>query len=230
MSSETQVENTDQITESSNELAQALSLVASLTDQLSQAEQSLAAKDAQLEEYLNKRLQITDEDRKKIQAELDNASAQYETSIQLMATELEAANEVIAGYRVKEEEMMKKAKKMKRVAELLEAGVDNDTAVSSVEQFESLDDTSFDGIKSLLAVFHKRAPLTTEEKDQLEDKEEEDTQSSMADESVLETAEAEQTADLSVGGEIESVVSSTRAALVDFVYNRLGKKSNNKGE
>jgi len=47
---------------------------------------------------------------------------------------------------------------------------------------------------------------------------------------VLETAETEDTVDLSVGSEEEvSEVENTRAALVDFVYNRLGKKLN-KGE
>ena len=47
---------------------------------------------------------------------------------------------------------------------------------------------------------------------------------------ILETAETEDTVDLSVGSEAEvSEVENTRAALVDFVYNRLGKKLN-KGE
>jgi hypothetical protein len=47
---------------------------------------------------------------------------------------------------------------------------------------------------------------------------------------VLETAETEETIDLSVGNEeTASEVENTRAALVDFVYNRLGKKLN-KGE
>ena len=128
---------------------------------------------------------------------------------------------------------------MKRVSDLMEAGLDNDTAVSSVEQFESLDDNSFDNIKTLITAV-KKSPLTKEEKDQLEDKEEqdeeqdktEDSKSSvvLADVSILETVETEQTADLSVGGEVATSESSTRAALVDFVYNRLGKKPHNKGE
>ena len=230
MSSETQVENVEQTAESSNELSEALSLVASLKDQLAQAQQALAEKDAQLEEYLNK-MQVTDEDRKKIQAQLDETVARETAAIEQMKADLAAANEVIAGYKAKEEEMAKKEKKMKRVAELMEAGLDNEMAVSSVEKFESLDDASFDGVKTLLAAV-KKSPLTKEEKDQLEDQEEKDSKSSvaLADESVLETAETEQTADLSVGGEIETSESSTRAALVDFVYNRLSKKPHNKGE
>lgn len=229
MSSENQVENVEQTAESSNELSEALALVASLKDQLAEAQQSLAAKDAQLEEYLNKKLQITDEDRKKIQAQLDEAVATYTATIEQMNVDLNAANEVIAGYKAKEEEMAKKEKKMKRVAELMEAGLDNETAVSSVEKFEALDDASFDGVKTLLAAV-KKNPFVKEEKDVEEDKEETKSSVVLADESVLETAETEQTADLSVGGEVETSESSTRAALVDFVYNRLSKKPHNKGE
>jgi hypothetical protein len=125
--------------------------------------------------------------------------------------------------------MAKKEKKMKRVAELMEAGLDNETAVSSVEKFEALDDASFDGVKTLLAAV-KNNPFVKEEKDVEEDKEETKSSVVLADESVLETAETEQTADLSVGGEVETSESSTRAALVDFVYNRLSKKPHNKGE
>ena len=229
MSAENQVENVEQTAESSNKLSEALSLVASLKNQLTEAQQSLAAKDAQLEEYLNKRLQITDEDRKKIQAQLDEAVATYTATIEQMNVDLDAANEVIAGYKAKEEEMVKKEKKMKRVAELMEAGLDNETAVSSVEKFEALDDASFDGVKTLLAAV-KKNPFVKEEKDVEEDKEETKSSVVLADESVLETAETEQTADLSVGGEVETSESSTRAALVDFVYNRLSKKPHNKGE
>jgi septum formation inhibitor MinC len=228
MSSETQVENVEQTAESSNELSEALTLVASLKDQLAQAQQALAEKDAQLEEYLNK-TQATDEDLKKIQAQLDETVAREAATIEQMKADLAAAEEVIAGYKIKEEEMAKKEKKMKRVAELMEAGLDNETAVSSVEKFEALDDASFDGVKTLLAAV-KKAPLTKEEKDVEEDKEETKSSVVLADESVLETVETEQTADLSVGGEIEESESSTRAALVDFVYNRLGKKPHNKGE
>ena len=47
---------------------------------------------------------------------------------------------------------------------------------------------------------------------------------------ILEQAEPENSIDLSVGNELaDSEVDNTRAALVDFVYNRLGKKLN-KGE
>jgi len=238
MNSDNQVENTETNTDSSNQLTEALNLVSSLKNELAQAQVSLAEKDKQLEEYLNK-LNLTDEDRKTIQAQLDETLARENSTVERLKAELVAANELIAAYKAKEEETAKKEKKMKRVSDLMEAGLDNDTAVSSVEQFESLDDNSFDNIKTLITAV-KKSPLTKEEKDQLEDKEEqdeeqdktEDSKSSvvLADVSILETVETEQTADLSVGGEVATSESSTRAALVDFVYNRLGKKPHNKGE
>ena len=52
---------------------------------------------------------------------------------------------------------------------------------------------------------------------------------SVVDASVLETAEVEEAVSLSVGSDEDSQVQNTRAALVDFVCTRLGKKLN-KGE
>lgn len=145
-----------------------------------------------------------------------------EEEMKKVKSELEAANEVIAGYKMQEEEMAKKEKKMKRVADLLETGLDNDTVIATVDQFEHLDDSSFEGIKTLLVAAMKKEakPEVVEKKKASEE---------IADESVLETAEPEQTVELGVGGEAETEVSNTRAALVDFVCSRLGKTLN-KGE
>jgi hypothetical protein len=145
-----------------------------------------------------------------------------EEEMKKVKSELEAANEVIAGYKMKEEEMAKKEKKMKRVADLLETGLNNDTVIATVDQFEHLDDSSFEGIKTLLVSAMKKEakPEVVEKKKASEE---------IADESVLETAEPEQTVELGVGGEPETEVSNTRAALVDFVCSRLGKTLN-KGE
>ena len=49
------------------------------------------------------------------------------------------------------------------------------------------------------------------------------------DASALDDVELEEDADLSVGSEVSEEVENTRAALVEFVYNRLGK-TNTKGE
>ena len=47
---------------------------------------------------------------------------------------------------------------------------------------------------------------------------------SSVDAEALDTAEVEDSVNLSVGGQVESVVETTRAALVEFISNRLGKK------
>lgn len=153
---------------------------------------------------------------------------QKEEEMQKMKAEFDAANEILAGYKDKEAEMMKKEKKMKRMATLLETGLDTELATSTVEKFESLDDASFD---SMTEVFAAMVPMKKkkmeEEAVMMKKKASED---SSVDSDVLETAETENTIDLSVGGEnAVSEIENTRAALVDFVYNRLGKKLN-KGE
>ena len=139
---------------------------------------------------------------------------------------LEAANETIAAYKSKEEEMMKKEKKTKRMAALVDNGVSHEVAEATVEKFENLDDASFDAVTSLLAA--KKAK--SEDDEETEEKEEmKEEASTKVDASVLENVEVEKEIDLSVGGDSNTEVESTRAALVDFVYNRLGKKLN-KGE
>lgn len=139
---------------------------------------------------------------------------------------LEAANETIAGYKTKEEEMMKKEKKNKRMAALVDNGVSSEVAEATVDKFENLDDTSFEAVTSLLAAKKMKAEDDEETEDKEEMKEEASTK---VDASVLENVEVEPEIDLSVGGNVVSEVENTRAALVDFVYNRLGKKLN-KGE
>lgn len=144
-------------------------------------------------------------------------------------SELIAANEIIAGYKANEAEMMKKEQKMKRVATLIEAGVDSEVATSTVEKFEALDDEAFDAMTSLFA--GKMPPwLDKNKKKEEEVPAKKKASEEVVDVAVLETAEPQETVELGIGGDtVESPVASTRAALVDFVYSRLGNKLN-KGE
>ena len=165
-----------------------------------------------------------DEEMQKMKAALETAQA-----------ELTAANEVIAGYKTKEDEMMKKEKKAKRMASLVESGLDNETAEATVDKFDSLDDETFATVTSIVAA-KKTAKVEdeTKEKDETSKEESEEPMKKKkasvdADPSVLETAEVEESVNLSVGSDNESQIQNTRAALVDFVCNRLGKKLN-KGE
>jgi hypothetical protein len=164
-----------------------------------------------------------EEENKKMKDEMQKMKA----AISAIEQELASANTVIAGYKMKEEEMAKKEKKMKRTATLVEHGVDSDLATATVEKFESLDDAAFDNMVSLIAGM--KMPKKKEEPVKAEEVE---NTSVKADDvsSVLENVETEDTINLSVGNEnSDSEIQNTRAALVDFVCIRLGKKLN-KGE
>ena len=138
-------------------------------------------------------------------------------------SELDSAMEVIAAYKNKEEEMMKKEKKMKRMASLIEVGLTNDAASAAADTFDSLSDESFDAMTTLLAGM---PPWLKDknEKTKEEDKSEKKKASEVVDANVLESAEVDNSVNLSVGGEVDNSVENTRAALVEFVSSRLGKK------
>jgi hypothetical protein len=146
---------------------------------------------------------------------------------------LDAANEVLAGYKQKEEEMAKKEKMMKRMASLIEAGLDNDAASAAVEKFDSIDDDSFDAFTSLLAAMKPAKKKVEEEKEEASeettevssDVEEKAEEESVADASDLENVEVEPEVSLAVSDEEEApAIETTRAALVDFVKSRLQTK------
>ena len=136
-------------------------------------------------------------------------------------SELEVAIEAIAGYKNKEEEMMKKEKKMKRMASLIEKGLDQEVAASAVDSFESLEDSAFEAMVELVSNAAKKVPVAPPKKK---------VEAEQSVEDVLDNVEPNsQDLDLSAGSDESESVDTTRAALVDFVCARLGKKLN-KGE
>lgn len=167
---------------------------------------------------------------KKMQEEMtkkEEEMKKMKAALEAIQTELEATNEVLAGYKMKEEEMAKKDKKMKRMASLLEGGVSEELASTTVDKLENLDDATFESIAALVAAVK---PPKKEEKMKEETKAEEAAPVKEDVSLALETVETDdQEIDLSVGSESETEAQSTRAALVDFVCIRLGKKLN-KGE
>ena len=187
------------------------------------------------------------EDKSKAELEEILASkAELEEALKAAQTSLEEANEVIAGYKMKEEEQAKKDMLMKRKANLVEAGLDDDAASAAVEKFESLDDEAFESMTSLLAAMKpkeeekakkeeteaKMPPALKEALEKKKEKEEKEKASESDEleeaESALEEVEAEETVDLSVGSdesETESAEASVRAELVEFVSARLGNTS-----
>jgi len=186
--------------------------------------------------------------------EAEAAIKTLEEAKEAVELELTAANEVIAGYKEKEAEMEKKEKKMARKAALEESGVDSVKAAELVDQFESMDDETFVAMTSVFSSLVPAPEAVAEEveaeveaeagmppalKEALEKKKkkkEEEGKASESDEleeakieadvdaSVLENVEVEEDSAITVGGEVESKEESTRAALVDFVRSRIGKK------
>ena len=138
-------------------------------------------------------------------------------------SELDTALEAVAVYKNKEEEMMKKEKKMKRMASLLEKGLDQESASSAVEKFESLEDEAFDSMAELVSNAAKKmnkSMMMMMKKPKASENEAEEA---------LDSVEPTEELDLSAGTDANDSINSTRAALVDFVCARLGKKLN-KGE
>lgn len=195
--------------------------VAELQAKTTELETALKAQEAVITEA-QVALEAAKIEKEEAAKKMDEEMKKKEEEMTKMKAELDSALEAIAAYKNKEEEMMKKEKKMKRMAALVEAGIENESAEATADKFDSLDDEAFDAMTSLLAA-KKAPPMMKEEK-------KEEKKESKADTSVLDNVEVDETeVDLSVGGETEPSVESTRAALVEFVCARLGKKLN-KGE
>ena len=196
---------------------EAYSLANDLKDRVAQLEKTIQEKEAALSALqlsYDELTSLTEAAKKDSEEETKKKEEMFKKT----KSELDEALEALAAYKNKEEEMMKKEKKMKRMASLLEKGIDQETAASTLEKFESLEDEAFESLAELLTVAAKKVKKDEKEKEK-----------PMASEDVLDTAETVQDADLSVGG-AEDPIENTRAALVDFVYNRLNKKHLNKGE
>ena len=162
----------------------------------------------------------SDENFKKKQDE----ETQKDEKMMKLKSELDAALEAIAAYKDKEEEMKKKEARMNRKASLLEAGLDEESASSNVEKFEALDDESFNNMISLIAAMKPKMPASEDDakKDKKDMMEKKKASEDLTE--ALENVEVTEEANLTVGSdESEDEMTSTRAALIDFVYNRLGK-------
>jgi hypothetical protein len=137
-----------------------------------------------------------------------------------LKAELAAANETIAGYMAKE-------KKMARKTTLMSYGFDSEKADTIVEKFESLNDETFASMTEMLSAGMPPWLDKNKKKKDQEAKADEAVEADITE--VLENVEETSEVALTVGGEDDSAIESTRAALVDFVCTRLSKKLN-KGE
>jgi len=184
------------------------------------SEEIAAEFDAAAKKYEEEKTRM-EEEMKKVKSELDEAAAAMtnkDEELKKVKSELDQANEVIAGYKMKEEEMARKEKMMNRKATLVEAGLEDDDASAAVEKFEALDDETFE---AMAVMMKKKAAVKPTEEAVMKKMASEDEA-----EAALEEVEAEETIDLSVGNdESESAEASVRSELVEFVSARLGKNS-----
>ena len=154
--------------------------------------------------------------------------AKKDEEMEKVKSELNAALEAIAGYKMKEAEMAKKEKKMKRKASLIDNGVDTESAETVVEKFETMADDAFEAMTSLLAgkmpPWLEKIKKGDDKEDDKKAKDKKKASETSADTEALDTVEVVEEVNLGVGGETESSVDTTRAALIDFVSSRLGKK------
>lgn len=220
-SENTQVEPTTDAAATS-ECSEAMALAAVSQEKITQLESTIQANETALTE-IKASLEVLQTEKEEAAKKSKEEMDAKDEEMKKVKSELDMALEALAAYKAKEEEMVKKEKKMKRVASLVEAGVDADTATATVDKFESMDDDSFAALTVLLAA--KKAAVK-------DDNMEEETEDAMkmtkstetVDASVLDSVEVEEEVNLGVGGEKESAVEATRAALVEFVCSRLGKK------
>jgi hypothetical protein len=164
-----------------------------------------------------------EDEKKKMEDEkkkMEEEKKKMQASVEELETKLTEADTVLAGYMVKE-------KKMARKNSLLEKGLDSDKANLIVEKFDSLNDETFAAMTELLSASEPKNYLEEGKKIKKNNtvtKAETNTDIT----EILENVEETTDISITVGGE-EDHVENTRAALVDFVYARLGKKLN-KGE
>jgi hypothetical protein len=153
-----------------------------------------------------------------------------------MKAELDAATETVAAYKTKEEEMVKKEKMTKRKAALVDNGVEEDAALAFVEKFSSLEDEAFDAMATLFAAVKMKKEDAMKMKMKASDDENSEIAATTTTEetvatktqvtsSDLDSVETEDSIALTVGSDSSDEEDTTRAALVQFVYSKLGKKS-----
>jgi hypothetical protein len=199
-----------------------------LKDKTLELENTIKAKESTIAE-VQANLDAVTLEKEEAAKKMDEEMKKKEEEMKKVKSELDAANEVIAGYKMQEDAMKKKEKKMARKAALLDKGIESEVAEATVEKFDELSDDAFDAVTSLWAA--KMPPWMNKEEDKKKKEKMKASESTdPVDETVLENVDETEEVDLGVGEtEDNSSAETTRAALIEFVYNRLGKQLN-KGE
>ena len=194
----------------------------------------LASANLEMEDEMAQAAKKTKEQIKKMQEEMDKMEDDSEAAIQAIRLELDTANSIIETYRAAEATMHKKEKNLLRKASLVDKGLDAEIVASILEKFDAMEDEAFDAMTFLFAAglppwlekYKKEKDGTKKEDPKKEDPKKKASEDN-SDISVLEDVEVEDSVSLSVSEEsAESSLNSTRAALVEFVYSKLGNKKN----
>jgi len=215
----------------------------SLASELQQSNQQLEAAMKEKDEMLKKEKTKSEELQSAFETTLSEKTVEFEEAakkwkeekavmeedMKKVKSELDSAMEAISAYKMKEEEMAKKDKMLKRKASLAEAGLEDDVIASTLEKFENIDDEAFEVMASL---FVSMAAKTKKEEKAMMNNNPKLKKMMASEETELETAldtvETDDTVSISVGNdelEAESSQASIRAELVEFVSARLGKTS-----
>ena len=154
-------------------------------------------------------------------AEKDEQISGFETQISEAEVKIaEQAEAIKNGEKDMEEkmkelrEMKKKEAMMKRKAQLAEAGFDADEATATVEQFDTMDDDTFDQVVALMKQRGKHTPEHKEEEAAVAPKEKAVKDETKADETVLE--EEVETSEASEA-DLESVEETEEVAIAEAV-------------
>ena len=154
-------------------------------------------------------------------AEKDEQISGFETQISEAEVKIaEQAEAIKNGEKDMEEkmkelrEMKKKEAMMKRKAQLAEAGFDADEATATVEQFDTMDDDTFDQVVALMKKRGKHTPEHKEEEAAVAPKEKAVKDETKADETVLE--EEVETSEASEA-DLESVEETEEVAIAEAV-------------
>lgn len=199
------------------------------TAQTEASELTIAELQTKLEEAeaVMKKKMAEEKDMKK---KLEDAEAAMKKKMEeeaVMKKKLEAAEAAMKKMEEEVKSMRDKELMAKRKASLAECGFEENDIEESIAAYASLDDETFE---TVIAVMKKKMAKMKAEMpyDKEKMKKEEDSKADIefeTTEEILEEVQETEALDLTVGGEDDSEANTTSAALIDFVYSRLGKKT-----
>ena len=222
---ETDTMSTDLLNDQVKELKDALAAVQAdnkeLTDKLSKA--NLEKYDVQIKE-LTDNVQSLAVDLKSS----EEASASKDEEITTLQTQLTEATEAFAKAQAELQEIAHQQKTEKRVAALVGAGLTQEDAEAKMEIFDSLTDDQFAMMVDTVASVKPEQVEVEVQAEEIQAEEEVEEEVVASEEEVLETAEAEQSVDLSVEADTENTqaeeIETVRAGLQDWVTEHILNK------